>query len=64
MVYWWREVTALTRRILALLICLCIPACALGQTVEGQAADKLDALFARYDTLGASVAVIQNGRVT
>ena len=64
MVYWWREVTALTRRILALLICLCIPACALGQAVDGQAQDALDALFARYDTLGASVAVIQNGQVT
>ena len=32
----------MTRRILALLICLCIPACALGQAVEHHADDCHD----------------------
>ena len=55
------------RRVLAallacLLLALCPSAC-LGQA-EDNAAGRLDEMFKRYDTLGACVAVIQNGSVT
>lgn len=46
-------------RLLCLCLCIVCPACALGDT-EAQ----LDAIFARFSTLGASVAVFENGSVT
>lgn len=46
-------------RLLCLCLCIVCPACALGDT-EAQ----LDAIFARFSTLGASVAVFENGSIT
>lgn len=56
------EVRALYRRLgcLLLLLCLALPrACA-----EGPVEERLARTFEEYGTLGASVAVFQNGRVT
>ena len=47
------------------LVCLLMalfPSVSLGQSVD-EAAAKLDEMFKRYDTLGACVAVIQNGSI-
>lgn len=46
------------RRLWMLLCLLCLPLCALAQEEE------LDTLFAQFHTLGASVAVFQNGEIT
>lgn len=55
---------ALYRRIgcLLLLLCLALPGAVTG--AEGAVEEQLARMFEKYSTLGASVAVFQNGRVT
>lgn len=58
------EVRALYRRLrcLLLLLCLALPGAAAG--AEGAVEEQLARMFEKYSTLGASVAVFQNGSVT
>ena len=49
-------------RCLLLLLCLTLPRAAAG--AEGAVEEQLARMFEKYSTLGASVAVFQNGRVT
>ena len=55
---------ALYRRIgcLLLLLCLALPGAVTG--AEGAVEEQLARMFEKYSTLGASVAVFQNGRIT
>lgn len=54
------------RRAMAFLLALMMPLCALAepQAVSDEAAAALKTAFARYSTLGACVAVFQNGEIT
>lgn len=54
------------KRCFALLVALalCLPPLAGAETISGPAAQKLSAAFGQYDTLGASVAIFQNGQIT
>ena len=49
-------------RCLLLLLCLALPGAAAG--AEGAVEEQLARMFEKYSTLGASVAVFQNGSVT
>ena len=49
-------------RCLLLLLCLALPRAAAG--AEGAVEEQLARMFEKYSTLGASVAVFQNGSVT
>lgn len=51
------------RRLLCLLLCLLMPMTALAETMPS-AEDLLAAAFRRYSTMGACVAVFENGEVT
>ncbi len=53
-------------RLLALMLALCLPlGCAAAQETPAPTPEQqLDALFKRYSTMGACVAILQNGEVT
>ncbi len=50
------------RKLLCLLLCLCVPAASPAEALSP--GDRLDAMFRRYATLGACVAVFENGEIT